>query len=82
LFKKSGGYEKAPVTMDPALKAVHKAKHLQEIMKFIKEHPLPSQKKRKVVGKKGEEERLLTVLWYDQQSKAARKLTGDLDDSD
>jgi hypothetical protein len=80
--KKSGGYEKAPVTLDPTLKAVHKAKHLQEIMKFIKEHPLPSQKKRKVVGKKGEEERLLTVLWYDQQSKAARKLTGDLDDSD
>jgi hypothetical protein len=34
-------------------------------MKFIEEHHLPSQKKRKVVGKKGEEERLLTVLWYD-----------------
>jgi hypothetical protein len=70
LFRKSGGYKKAPA--DPALKAAHKAKHLQEIMKFIKEHPLPSQKKRKVVGEKGEEERLLTVLWYDQQYKALK----------
>jgi hypothetical protein len=51
-------------------------------MKFIEEHPLPSQKKRKVEGKKGEEERLLTVLWYDLHHKAARKPTGDLDDSD
>jgi hypothetical protein len=82
LFKKSAGWEKAPRAEDPALRAAHKAKHLQETMKFIKEHPLPSQKKRKVVGKKGEEERLLTVLWYDLQSKSARKPTGDLDDSD
>jgi hypothetical protein len=82
LFKQSGGWEKAPHTRDPVQKAAHKTKHLQATMKFIKEHPLPSQKKRKVVGQKGEEERLLTVLWYDLQVKAARKPTGDLDDSD
>jgi hypothetical protein len=82
LFKQSGGWEKAPVTKDPVKKAAHKTKHLLLTMKFIEEHPLPSQKKRKVEGKKGEEERLLTVLWYDLHHKAARKPTGDLDDSD
>jgi hypothetical protein len=79
---RSGGWEKAPKSQDPVWKAAHKTKHLQETMKFIKEHPLPSQKKRKVVGQKGEEERLITVLWYDLQKKEARKLKGDLDDSD
>jgi hypothetical protein len=51
-------------------------------MKFIEEHALPSQKKKKVVGKKGEEERLLTVLWYDLKAKTDRKPKGDHDDSD
>jgi hypothetical protein len=82
LFKDSGGYEKAPDTKDPEKQADHKKKQLEESMKFIEQHPLPSQKKRKVLGKEGEEERLLTVLWHDLTTKAARKPTGHHDDSD
>ena len=82
MFKKNGGYEKAPETKDPVQKAVHKKKQLEATMKFIQQHPLPSQKKRKVLGKEGEEERLLTVLWHDLTTKAARKPTGHHDDSD
>jgi hypothetical protein len=83
LFKKNGGYEKAPDTRDPVQKEEHKKKQLEATMKFIQQHPLPSQKKRKVLGKEGEEERLLTVLWHDLTTKATRKpKPGHLDDSD
>jgi hypothetical protein len=82
MFKKNGGYEKAPDTRDPVQKEEHKKKQLEATMKFIQQHPLPSQKKRKVLGKEGEEERLLTVLWYDLKAKADRRPKGDHDDSD
>ncbi len=82
LFKDSGRYEKAPITKDLVKQAEHKKKQLEETMKFLEQHPLPSQKKRKVLGKEGEEERLLTVLWHDLTTKAARKPTGHHDDSD
>jgi hypothetical protein len=51
-------------------------------MKFIQENPLPSQQKRKVMGKEGEVERLLTVLWHDLIVKAGAKPKGHHDDSD
>ena len=52
LFKASAGYETAPKTLDPLKKVSHKKKQLDETLKFIEEHPLPSQEKRKVFGKK------------------------------
>jgi hypothetical protein len=82
LFKKNGGYEKTPAHTDPGERAEHKKEQLEAKMKFIRQHPLPSQKKRKVLGAKGEEERLATVLWHDLTNKACRKEKGHHDDSD
>ena len=66
--------------MDPLKKASHKKKQMDEKLKFIEAHPLPSQEKRKVFGKEGEEERLLTVLWHDLTMKAGRRAKGHHDD--
>jgi hypothetical protein len=82
LWKASGGYEKAPDPQDPLKQADHKKKQLEATMKFIQERPLPSQQKREVMGKEGEVERLLTVLWHVLTEKAAKKLKGHHDDSD
>jgi len=52
LFKKSAAYKTAPKTTDPLKKAAHKKKQLDETLKFIEEHTLPSQEKRRYSAKK------------------------------
>ena len=80
LFKASAGYQKATGTTDALEKAEHTRKQLDATMHFIEERTLPSQKKRNVLGTKGEVERLLTVWWHDLTTKAARKSKGHHDD--
>jgi hypothetical protein len=80
LFKASAGYQKATGTTDALEKAEQRRKQLDATMHFIEERTLPSQKKRNVLGTKGEVERLLTVLWHDLTTKAARKSKGHHDD--
>jgi hypothetical protein len=82
LWKDSRGYEKAPHTPNPLKKADHKKKQLEATMKFIQETPLPSQRKRKVLSKEGETERLLTLLCHDKIEKSGRKSKDHHDDSD
>ena len=52
MFKASAGYETAPKTRNPLKKSAHKKKQLDETLKFIEEHPLPSQEKGMYSAKK------------------------------
>ena len=49
-------------------------------LRYIQQTPWASQVKRDVSGVRGEEERLLTVLYYDLISKRKRKRNGQGDD--
>ena len=49
-------------------------------LRYIQQTPWASQVKRDVWGVRGEEERLLTVLYYDLISKRKRKRNGQGDD--
>ena len=75
MFKKSWG-KKAPRTG----KAKYKRQLLEAKLRHIQQTPWPSQAKGEVSGVGGEEERLLTVLYYDLVKKRSRKSKGKHDD--
>ena len=75
MFKKSWG-KKAP----QRAKAHYKSELLEAKLRHIERTPWPSQAKGAVSGVGGEEERLLTVLYYDFVKKSQRKSKGESDD--
>ena len=75
MFKKYWG-KKSPRTG----KAKYKEDLKEAKLRHIEQTPWASQVKRKVSGVKGEEERLLTVLYYDLVKKRPRKSKGKHDD--
>ncbi len=77
MFKKSWK-RKAPTTG----KAEYKRELLEAKLRHIQVTPWPSQAKGKVSGVDGEEERLLTVLYYDLVEISKRKSKGEHDDDD
>ena len=68
MFKIYWGKE-SPKTTDKDVKAKYKSDLLQAQMTYIEETSFPSQGKRKVSGIRGEQERLLTVLFYSLHKK-------------
>ena len=77
LFKKSGGWEKAPDTKNLLVRSRHQEKIANAKMAYIQKTPLKSQRKRKVSDDTGEMERLLTVLYYDLYVKSYTDATAD-----
>ena len=63
-------------------KAEYKRELLETKLRHIQVSTWPSQTKWKVSGVGGEEERLLTVLYYDLVEKSKRKRKGEPDDDD
>ncbi len=63
-------------------KAEYKRELLEAKLRHIQVTTWPSQTKGKVSGAGGEEERLLTVLYYDLVEKSKRKSKGVPDDDD
>jgi hypothetical protein len=63
-------------------KAQYKRELMAAKLRHIQLTPWPSQAKGKVSGVGGEEERLLTVLYYDLSHTSKRKKKGEHDDED
>ena len=77
LFKKSGGWEKAPDTKNLLVRSRHQGKIANAKMAYIQKTHLKSQMKRTVSDDNGEMERLLTVLYYDLYVKSYTDATAD-----